>query len=141
MSGSSGSAISGSAASLSRPLQVEQAEVEPNQHRLESTKDVGVGSEIGLSAESLPTHPPLSASASSLKGRMMNHACVARLRRERFQSHVNLVSSSMIDMVHNFERQRKMMQETLRCLQPIHDNHARILQILSEMRETINKDF
>ena len=46
----------------------------------------------------------------------------------------------MIDMVHNFERQRDMMQETLRRLQPIHDNHVRILQILSDMRETIQKE-
>jgi hypothetical protein len=70
----------------------------------------------------------------------MSRACVSRSRRQRFQGHVDLVSSSMIDMVHNFERQRDMMQETLRRLQPIHDNHVRILQILSDMRETIQKE-
>jgi len=105
--------ISGSAASLSRPLQAEQVQVEPNQHRLESIKDVGVGSDIGLSAESLPTHSPLSLLAENIRGQVVNRAWASRSRRQRFQSHIDVVSSSMVDMIHNFERQRKMMQETL----------------------------
>ena len=140
-SGPIGLGTSRSTTSLSSPLQEEQAEVESNQHHVESTNEEGASLGTRLSAESLPTHLPLSASAERLRGQMMNHEFIPRSQRQWFKSHVNLVSSSMVDMIHNFERQCEMMEETLQCLQPIHDNHMQILQILSDMCETIQKEF
>ena len=140
-SGPIGLGTSQSATSLSSLPQEEQAEVESNQHHVEPTNEEGAGSGTGLSAESLPAHPPLLASAERLRGQMMNHEFIPRSQRQRFKSHVDLISSSMVDMIHNFERQREIMEETLQRLQPIHDNHVRILQILSDMHETIQKEF
>jgi len=78
--------------------------------------------------------------AKTLKRQVVNEAHSAPSRREHFQNHIDMVSSSMVDMIHSFERQCELMQETLRRLEPIHDNHVRILTILNNIRERLDKE-
>jgi hypothetical protein len=89
--------------------------------------------------EDLPSHQPLSSLGQEARNMARSPGGMSRSRRTRSQSHIDIASSTVADMVHNLERQREVVEDTVQNLGPIRKNHTDILRLLDHMKRDIVK--
>jgi hypothetical protein len=87
----------------------------------------------------LPPHQSLSSLGQEARSMARSPGGMSRSQRTHLQSHINVASSTVADMVHNLERQREVVEDTVHNLGPIRKNHTDILRLLDHMKQDVMK--